>query len=82
MAHLLEHMLFKGTNTSGNLMDQLSKRGMQFNGTTFYDHYQLLRNFPCGEDNLQWALGMEADRMINSKIARVDLDKGILGSPQ
>ncbi|MBI1834333.1 MAG: insulinase family protein, partial [Burkholderiales bacterium] len=37
MAHLLEHLLFKGTKTSGNLMDQLSKRGMQFNGTTFYD---------------------------------------------
>ena len=30
---------------------------------------------PASEDNLQWALGMEADRMINSKIARVDLDK-------
>ncbi|TXI94447.1 MAG: insulinase family protein, partial [Burkholderiaceae bacterium] len=75
MAHLLEHMLFKGTNTSGNLMDQLSKRGMQFNGTTFYDRTNYYETFPASEDNLQWALGMEADRMINSKIARVDLDK-------
>lgn len=75
MAHLLEHMLFKGTNSSGNLMDQLSKRGMQFNGTTFYDRTNYYETFPASEDNLQWALGMEADRMINSKIARVDLDK-------
>ena len=45
MAHLLEHMLFKGTPSSGNLMQELGKRGMQFNGTTFPPH-QLLRNLP------------------------------------
>nr|WP_315485684.1 pitrilysin family protein [uncultured Undibacterium sp.] len=74
MAHLLEHLLFKGTKTSGNLMDQLSKRGMQFNGTTFYDRTNYYETFPASEDNLKWALSMEADRMINSKIARSDLD--------
>lgn len=74
MAHLLEHLLFKGTKTSGNLMDQLSKRGMQFNGTTFYDRTNYYETFPASDDNLQWALSMEADRMINSKIARSDLD--------
>src|SRR5205085_9435966 len=31
MAHLLEHMLFKGTPTHGNLMQELGKRGMSFN---------------------------------------------------
>ncbi len=74
MAHLLEHMLFKGTKTSGNLMDQLSKRGMQFNGTTFFDRTNYYETFPSSEDNLRWALSMEADRMVNSKIARSDLD--------
>jgi zinc protease len=74
MAHLLEHLLFKGTKTSGNLMDQLSKRGMQFNGTTFYDRTNYYETFPASEDNLKWALDMEADRMVNSKIARTDLD--------
>ncbi|MBI3711907.1 MAG: insulinase family protein [Burkholderiales bacterium] len=74
MAHLLEHLLFKGTKTSGNLMDQLSKRGMQFNGTTSYDRTNYYESFPASDDNLQWALSMEADRMINSKIARSDLD--------
>ena len=38
MAHLLEHMVFKGTPTSGNIMAQLAKRGMDFNGTTWLDH--------------------------------------------
>jgi len=74
MAHLLEHLLFKGTKTSGNLMDQLSKRGMQFNGTTFYDRTNYWESFPSSDDNLKWALEMEADRMVNSKIARSDLD--------
>ena len=75
MAHLLEHMLFKGTKTSGNIMQELSKRGMQFNGTTFYDRTNYFETFPASEANLEWALKMEADRMVNSKIARVDLDK-------
>ncbi|MFC0351692.1 M16 family metallopeptidase [Undibacterium danionis] len=74
MAHLLEHLLFKGTKTSGNLMDQLSKRGMQFNGTTSFDRTNYYETFPSSDDNLAWALEMEADRMVNSKIARSDLD--------
>lgn len=75
MAHLLEHLVFKGTKTSGNIMDGLSKRGMQFNGTTFYDRTNYYETFPSNDDNLIWALEMEADRMVNSKIAKVDLDK-------
>ena len=31
MAHLLEHMVFKGTPKFGNLMQELDKRGMDFN---------------------------------------------------
>ncbi|MFX5714075.1 hypothetical protein ABTE40_20255, partial [Acinetobacter baumannii] len=30
--------------------------------------------FEAGKDNLQWAIAMEADRMVNSRIARKDLD--------
>ncbi|GGX53908.1 M16 family metallopeptidase [Undibacterium squillarum] len=74
MAHLLEHMVFKGTKARGNIMQELSKRGMQFNGTTFYDRTNYYETFPASDDNLQWALEMEADRMVNSRIARSDLD--------
>src|SRR5215467_15573764 len=34
MAHLLEHMTFKGTPTQGDIMSALGQRGMDFNGTT------------------------------------------------
>jgi zinc protease len=74
MAHLLEHLVFKGTPTRGNIMQELGKRGMSFNGTTFYDRTNYYETFPANPENLKWALEMEADRMINSAIARKDLD--------
>jgi len=74
MAHLLEHMVFKGTPTRSNIMQELGKRGMHFNGTTFYDRTNYFETFPANEDNLTWALEMEADRMVNSLVARKDLD--------
>ena len=74
MAHLLEHMVFKGTPARGNIMQELGKRGMDFNGTTFYDRTNYYETFPANPENLQWALEMEADRMVNSFIARKDLD--------
>src|SRR5947208_3589124 len=37
MAHLLEHMLFKGTAKRSGIMGELSNHGAQFNGTTSFD---------------------------------------------
>ncbi len=74
MAHLLEHMLFKGTPTHGNLMQELGKRGMSFNGSTYFDRTNYHETFPASEDNLDWALAMEADRMVNAFVAKKDLD--------
>ena len=75
MAHLLEHMVFKGTKTSGNLMEEMGKRGMDFNGTTFMDRTNYYETFPATDANLEWALSMEADRMVNSTILRSELEK-------
>ena len=75
MAHLLEHMVFKGTPSQGNIMTALGKRGMDFNGTTYTDRTNYFETFPASESNLRWVLEMEADRMVNSYIARADLDK-------
>ena len=73
MAHLLEHLVFKGTATRGNIMQELNRRGMRFNGTTSYDRTNYFESFSASEDNLRWALEMEADRMVNSRIAQSDL---------
>ncbi|QDV50783.1 Protease 3 precursor [Gimesia fumaroli] len=73
MAHLLEHMLFKGTPTHQNIPKDLQSRGAQFNGTTWYDRTNYYETLPASEDNLEFALKMEADRMMNSYVKAEDL---------
>ena len=74
MAHLLEHLLFKGSRNNRAITQQFADRGMQYNGTTSLDRTNYYEVFQAGDDNLQWALQMEADRMVNSFIAKKDLD--------
>ena len=74
MAHLLEHLLFKGTPKHELLWEQMTKRGMQMNGTTGVDRTNYYETFAASDENLKWALEMEADRMVNSFIAKKDLD--------
>lgn len=74
MAHLLEHLLFKGSTNYTNITQSFSQRGMRTNGTTGLDRTNYFESFQAGDDNLQWALSMEADRMVNSFIAKKDLD--------
>jgi zinc protease len=74
MAHLLEHMMFKGTSISGDQKSELTKRGMRFNASTWYDRTNFHETFNASPADLQWALALEADRMVNSKVARADLD--------
>jgi len=74
MAHLLEHLMFKGTPARGNIMTELGRRGMDFNGSTWFDRTNYHETFPASTESLDWALAMEADRMVNSFIARKDLD--------
>lgn len=74
MAHLLEHLMFKGSPKHPDITAQFANRGMQFNGTTSLDRTNYYEVFQASDDNLQWALQMEADRMTHSNIARKDLD--------
>ncbi|MDN3578090.1 pitrilysin family protein [Chitinimonas viridis] len=76
MAHLLEHLVFKGTPSlpGKSIVENFAKRGMRYNGTTWYDRTNYYETFAASEDNLDWALRMEADRMVNSFIARSDLE--------
>ena len=73
MAHLLEHLLFKGTPDHPDIPGEFVERGMAYNGTTWFDRTNYLESFKPDGDNLEWALRMEADRMVNSSIAYEDL---------
>ena len=74
MAHLLEHLLFKGTPTTKNLLGEFNKRGLRANGTTWYDRTNYFATFSASNENLSWYLAWQADAMVNSLIARGDLD--------
>ncbi len=74
MAHLLEHLVFKGTPKNPAIDKEFNRRGMRFNGTTWLDRTNYFQLFQSSDDNLEWALQMEADRMVNSFIAKKDLD--------
>ena len=74
MAHLLEHLMFKGTPSIASVFQELGRRGMRFNGSTSFDRTNYFETFTASDENLDWALRMEADRMVNAFIARKDLD--------
>ncbi len=73
MAHLLEHLVFKGTPTHQKIPQALQQRGAQFNGSTWVDRTNYYETLPASEDNLEFALRLEADRLVNSFISQNDL---------
>lgn len=74
MAHLLEHLVFKGTPKHPDIPQELTAHGARPNGTTWVDRTNYYETFNATEENLKWALDLESDRMVNSYIAKKDLD--------
>lgn len=75
MAHLLEHMLFKQCKKFTDIKKAIAEKGAYANGTTWYDRTNYYEILSASDENLRWALDMEADRMVNSKILPEELAK-------
>ena len=73
MAHLLEHLVFKGTPTFPNVPKALQDHGASFNGTTNSDRTNYFETLPAKNENLEFAIQLECDRLVNSFIRREDL---------
>jgi zinc protease len=75
MAHLLEHMLFKGTPTFPNVPKAIRDHGgaNRFNGTTWVDRTNYYETMPATDENLEFGIKLEADRLVNSYVKREDL---------
>jgi zinc protease len=73
MAHLLEHMVFKGTPTHPDIPGAMKERGAQFNGSTEVDRTNYFETLPASDANLDFAVALEADRLVNSPIKAEDL---------
>src|ERR1043166_2971079 len=74
MAHLLEHMVFKGTPRHPKVPKVLQEHGAQFNGSTSDDRVNYYETLAATDENLEFAIDLEADRLVNSNIKREDLD--------
>src|SRR5882672_4604966 len=74
MAHLLEHLMFRGTPRFPGIKADFQKRGARYNGSTSFDRTNYYETFPASEKTLEYVLDVEADRMVNASIARRDLD--------
>ncbi len=75
MAHLLEHMQFKGTELHPKIPDVLRDHGADFNGSTGLDQTRYYETLAASDENLEFAIRLEADRMVNSRILNDDLQK-------
>ncbi len=74
MAHLLEHMLFKGTPRRPKLLALLQTHGASFNATTSFDRTNYFETLPASDENLAFAIALEADRMVNARLDGKDLE--------
>lgn len=74
MAHLLEHLLYKGTPDHPDIAGEMKRRGISYNATTGLERTHYYATFPADGGTLDWVLRMEADRMFNARLDRTDLD--------
>ena len=80
MAHLLEHLLFIKSTHDRDIKKELQDHGARWNGTTWFDRTNYFETVNASDDNLRWALGLEAERMVKDPqadgVLRVQEDEG------
>src|SRR5580704_5582046 len=74
MAHLLEHMNFILSTNGRNIKKELTDHGANWNGSTDYDRTNYFETVTASDENLKWAVGLEAERMVNMRIEKPLLD--------
>src|SRR4051794_10705949 len=74
MAHLLEHMNYIRSTHDREIKKELTDHGAQWNGSTDYDRTNYFETVTASDDNLQWAIGLEAERMVNMRMEQPLLD--------
>lgn len=73
MAHLLEHMLFKGAGKRKNIKDDLTKLGASYNGTTTADRTNYFESVEADPLKVDALIRLEADRFIRAQFTAADL---------
>lgn len=73
MAHLLEHMLFKGAGQRPDLKRELTALGATWNGTTNSDRTNYFATVRADPDKVDEAIRIEADRFLRPTFSAADL---------
>jgi zinc protease len=73
-AKMLQRLFSKGTTKNAALDKELSRRGARVAGTAKQDHTHYAVQFQANDENLEWVLQMEADRMTGTNIVQKDID--------
>jgi zinc protease len=74
VAHLLEHLLFKGTPRNPSPWAEFTRRGLRANGTTNTDRTNYYASFGPSDETMRWYVDWLSDALMNSNIAKADLD--------
>ena len=74
MAHLMEHMLFLRTKSGKDIKKELTDHGASWNGTTWYDRTNYFETVTASDENLRWAIALEAECMRSMRIEKSLLD--------
>jgi zinc protease len=74
MAHLLEHLLFMRTSGGRDIKKELTGHGASWNGSTSPDRTNYFETVTATDENLRWAVSLEADRLVNSVMDKRLLD--------
>lgn len=75
-AHLLEHLMFKGTEqrTAQQFIKGLRQRSISFNANTSFNRTRYLAVFDADPTKLDYMLALEAERMQSLRFAQAALD--------
>jgi zinc protease len=65
---MLEHMMFRGSRDFDSAHDALDQHGADYNAMTWFDLTYYYETLTATDENLEFALHLEADRMANATL--------------
>jgi zinc protease len=72
-AHMLEHLLLRGSRKHPDMQAEETRYGSVRNASTTVDNTSYFQTIPAIDSVVEWAIDLQADRMINAFVTRQNL---------
>ena len=72
-AHLLEHLLLRGSKKHPDMQAEETRYGSRRNAATTVDATYFIQTIPAIDSVVEWAIDLQADRMVNAFVTRQNL---------